>query len=184
MSAPTLLRVPAKRLRARAIAAYTRAAGYDGVVCFTCGNAARELRLAGLDTLAVGDHEALRPGVWWAPSRIRRIWPGRFDATSGHLPLPLMLDVGAALRAWLEQQPDPGPGPQYVPAGSGETVLCLRWAYPTTEFIAVYNLDDATRYDAQAPLNALVRATGAVVYDPALIGLGRPLPAVPPPSPT
>ena len=151
------LNIPAKRLRAEAIAAYVRNAGLPGVVCFTCGHAAEELRRTGLEVVEVGPTGALRPGCWWAAEKIARTWPHLLDATSGHLPVPIMASVAEAFRKHLG---DLDPKELYrVPTGSGESIVCLAWAYPDCRFVAVY--DDkqaATTYDPEAPLNGLVRA--------------------------
>jgi hypothetical protein len=45
----------------------------------------------------------------------------------------------------------------YVPSGSGETLVCLKLAYPEKKFIAVYNLDAATEYSPRCPLNDFVK---------------------------
>jgi len=151
----------AKALRADLIAGYVRQAGLPGVVCFSCGNASAALRRVGLyvvDVSPSGDVEARR---WWQPAEIARAWPHLFDATSGHLPLPLMAQLAAALRAAMGPLE---PGPHDVPTGSGETILCLRWAYPGVAFRAVYGGTRATRYEAQAPLVQLVAAGGDVVH--------------------
>ena len=43
-----------------------------------------------------------------------------------------------------------------VPTGSGETLVCLAMAFPKVKFIARYNIDAATEYHEEAPLNKLV----------------------------
>jgi len=156
------LTIPAKRLRAEAIAEYVRAAGVGGVVCFTCGNAAEELRRQGLHVVEVGPRGELDAGWWWPAERIARTWPHLLDATSGHLPAPLMARVAEAFRRYL--------GPldmdvvHEVASGSGETVVCLAWAYPECRFAAVYDgRRPETRYGRQAPLNGLVRAVAHAV---------------------
>jgi len=160
---PTTLAIPKRKtIRAAVIERYVRAAGYTGVVCFTCGNAAEALRALGLDVIEVGPNGGLEARRWWKPAEIYHAWPTRFDATSGHLPLPLMLQVASALQVHI------GPlqpcRPYYVPTGSGETVMCLHWAYPECLFVAGY--DDTCKYTTyckEAPLNSLVEASGVVV---------------------
>lgn len=147
-----MIEVPAKRLRAEIIAAYVWKAGYDGVVCFSCGNASRALKEMGLDVLDVspsGDLEAKR---WWTPEEIRRVWPNRFDATSGHLPCFLMVELSKALHRFLGDTLEDGKTCG-VPTGSGETIVCLRWAFPGMCFVPIYGDNLATRREENAPLN-------------------------------
>jgi len=110
--------------------------------------------------LAIGAQEALVPGKWWSVPEIRQRFPDRFDATSGHLPLPLMLALASAMRERLGELPC---AEYAVPTGSGETIVALRWAYPGTRFVAVYDLDRATQYHDEAPLLPLVRQQGRVL---------------------
>lgn len=151
-----------KLLRASVVARYAAAAGYPGVVVFSCGNAARALqsagRLHGLTVVPVHKGGPLVPGAWWEPAAIHEAWPTFMDATSGHLPAPLMVQLAGRLREHL------GPLDRrhryVVPTGSGETVLCLAMAYPGVDFVAAY--DDtvaATRWEPGAPLNTWVEAT-------------------------
>ena len=45
-------------------------------------------------------------------------------------------------------------------SGSGETLVCLKMAYPEKDFIAHYNVkgyEKATEYNEVAPLNRLVK---------------------------
>lgn len=148
----TLFRFPAKKLRSKAVKRYMERRGMKHAVCFSCGNASRELREAGVDVLDVsptGDMEALR---WFEPSEIARLFPDAFDATSGHLPIECMLEVAEEFRA--VDVPDGA----FIPTGSGETLVCLKMAHPDRRLHAVYNLDDATKYEERAPLNRLVEA--------------------------
>ncbi len=150
-----MLTFPNKAIRAAVIAGYVRAYGQNRVVCFSCGNASRALKDVGLDVIDISRQGDLSPRDWWTPERIAKVWPDHFDATSGHLPLFLMERLGEAFKLHL--------GPLHdaiyeVPTGSGETILCLRIAYPAKTFVAVYNLDDATRFEPSAPLNNVIRA--------------------------
>lgn len=153
-SLPTLT-FPAKAIRARVIAAYARAAGYRGVVVFSCGNASRALKATGIYTVEVAPGGDLVAGRWWQPAEIHRAWPDLLDATSGHLPAPLMMDLARAYRGYLGDLPQKA---YEVPTGSGETILCLSWAYPDVAFMPVYSDDPATMYDSDAPLNSAVAA--------------------------
>lgn len=146
-----LLRFEHKKIRANVIKEYIGA--NKPVICFSCGNASRELKLAGLNVLDIsptGDLLALR---WFTISEIKNKFPNYFDATSGHLDITLMGLIGKAYKENLGVLPSPC----YVPCGSGETLVCLKLAYPNIDFVAVYNLDSATEYSDKAPLNDLVK---------------------------
>jgi hypothetical protein len=150
----TVLRFPAKQIRSSVVAGYVRAAGYRGVVVFSCGNSAAALRNQGLEVLEVGPRGDLKTEKWWTQAKIHRTWPDLFDATSGHLSVPLMGDIAKAFRAHLGELPA---ALYTVPSGSGETICCLRVAYPLLDFEASY--DDRkpeTRRDPEAPLNPFV----------------------------
>lgn len=147
-----LLRFPHKKIRASVIREYMQNAGYDRAVCFSCGNAARALVEAGVNTLHIGKNGVLAPKKWFSVAEVRNIWPSMFDATSGHLSASLMVEIGLSFRKYLGNLSDT----VYVPTGSGETLCCLKMAYPQTDFIAVYNIDEATEYSEFAPLNAMV----------------------------
>lgn len=156
MNGPPLLVVPQKRYRATVIASWMARSGYTQAVCFTCGNAAYALRDAGVDVLEVGPRGELVPTDWWTPSRVRRVWPDRFDATPGHLPLHLMIDTANAIR---QQEPRPEFGAYSVPTGSGETILCVKLAWPELSLLPVFDLpglEAETRYDPDAPLLASI----------------------------
>lgn len=150
---PRLLRFPHKTLRSKIIAQYVRAAGIKKVIIFSSGNASRELGKqadkGGFDLLAVVGEE------WYTNDAIARRWPAHFDATSGHLPLWLMVRIAGAFKAYLGRLPK---RIYHVPTGSGETIACLKIAYPKKRFIAHYNLDSHTKRESGAPLNDFVEA--------------------------
>jgi hypothetical protein len=148
------LRFPHKQIRARVIADFVRAAGYRGVVVFTCGNAAQTLRDEQLEVTEIGPRGDLKTEKWWTLAEIHRAWPDLFDATSGHLTAPLMWDIAKAYGAHLGNLPV---GRYSVPSGSGETIVCLRLVYPLLKFEPAY--DDSkmeTTRHSDAPLNAFV----------------------------
>ena len=147
-----MLRFPHKEIRARVIKDYLSNRGSNKVVCFSCGNAAERMQEAGLDVLHIGPRGVLAPQKWFTQEEIAQEFPGRFDATSGHLPSELMVALAQAYKEHI----GPLAGTVYVPTGSGETLVCLKLAYPKVEFVAVYNIDDATAYSPDAPLNAYV----------------------------
>lgn len=160
--AAQVLRFPNKKLRSHAIAVHVREGRYNGVVVFTCGNAANALRrelLAGLDVIEIGPRGVLNTGKWWSPSDIHNTFPSLFDATSGHLQLPLLVQVAAEFKAYLYGEHFDPTKTWFVPTGSGETILALHIAFPETKFIAVYdNTHPETTRDPQAPLNQIVDA--------------------------
>jgi hypothetical protein len=142
---------------------------YDGVVCFTSGNAGRALTDAmarygfTLEVVVVGPGGGLEPTAWWTAERIARTWPRFFDATPGHLGPHLMRDLAAHIREQLPALPSMYGRRRYeVPTGSGETFVALRMAMPELDAIGIY--DDrvpGTTWHPQAPLNALAAALGA-----------------------
>lgn len=146
---------PNKQIRAKVICDYLLNMPYRGCVCFSCGNASAALKAIGLDVIDISPTGDLLANRWWTQGDIARTWPDRFDATSGHLPISLMQKIGVAFAQHLNGLLDPI---YEVPCGSGETLVCLKLAYPGIEFIAVYdNSEKATQYSAQAPLNGLVK---------------------------
>lgn len=151
-----VLTFPNKRIRAGVIARYVHDAGYRGVVAFSCGNATKELKAAGLWVLDLSPNGDLSPsGKWWTPAEIHFAFPDLFDATSGHLPAPLMAEISREFRLYLGDLPE---AVYQVPTGSGETIICLRWAYKNRVFSPVYNQGIGTEYSDQAPLNYVVEA--------------------------
>lgn len=148
---------PAKQLRSRAVARYMRYAGYQRAVVFTCGNAATALRQQGVLVLEIGPQGVLEPRRWFTPAEIHETWPTLFDATSGHLSAALMAEIAQEFKYNLGELPN---DVSYdVPTGSGETIVCLKIAYPNRKFIACYDQSkSSTTYNEQAPLNTLVAA--------------------------
>lgn len=144
-----LLRFPHKQIRAKVIKEYISG---KPCVCFSCGNAAKALENEGIEVLHIGPHGVLEPKKWFSQLEIAETFSNYFDATSGNLSMELMLQIGNAYKKYLGELTSP----VYVPSGSGETVLCLKLAYPEIDFVAVYNLDEATEYSEQSPLNKIV----------------------------
>lgn len=150
-----LLTFPHKKIRAQIIKKYLEDTDYIGVVCFSCGNAARELKNAGLNVLEISVNGDLSPLKWFSQKETNSIFTNRFNATAGELPFEVM---NLLARAYRKHLGDLGDKNIYVPTGSGETIVALKMAYPEKGFIAVYNLNDATAWNANAPYNAMVRA--------------------------
>lgn len=135
------------------------------MVIFSCGNAADELRRRLRTSFYVvhkfveigpGPNADLNSVLWWSPAQIHASWPNLFDATSGHLPFALMVEIAQLLRVYVSGavQEDKT---YYVPTGSGETIFCLKMAFPKKEFVAVYdNSNPATVRNSESPLTAVV----------------------------
>lgn len=147
-----LFRFPNKKLRAEAIKEYMQEYGFKRAICFSCGNASRALKECGVETLDIsvsGDMQALK---WFTIGEIKDKFPNYFDATSGHIPIDCMVKVAEKFKEYLGEMPKE----ITLPTGSGETLVCLKMAYPDCEINAVYNLDNATQFDKDAPLNKMV----------------------------
>jgi len=144
---------PNKKLRAKVIKKYVNKVGYRGVVAFSCGNATKALKEVGLKVIDISPKGELIANKWWKPCEIADIFKDFFDATSGHLPLFMMVKIAKEFKKYLGELP----GKVFkVPTGSGETIICLKIAYPNKKFIAVYNINSATKYNTEAPLNSIV----------------------------
>lgn len=146
------LEIPdAKKIRADVIASHMRDAGIAECVCFSCGNASAALKKV-VNTLDISPHGDLAPTRWWTPEEIKLVWPSRLDATSGHLPVYLMARIAAVFEVSLQLQH----GVAYeVPTGSGETLICLRMAFPAITFYPITRGTPATRWDDRSPLYPL-----------------------------
>ena len=156
-----LLVFPHKKIRSKVIKEYIDGE-YDKIVCFSCGNAARALEDENLDVLHIGEEGVLNPLKWFTMKEVNHFFSEYFDGTSGHLSVELMELVGKAYKEYLGELPDL----VYIPTGSGETLVCLKMAYPNTDFVAVYNLGKETEYNENAPLNTLVRLLAYdIVFD-------------------
>ena len=148
-----LLRFEHKKIRAEVIKEYLKDKNYRGVVCFSCGNASRELKNVGLNVIDISVNGDLIANRWFKPSEVHEVFKDYFDATSGHLSIELMQLIGQAYKETLGDLPDIN----YIPSGSGETLVCLKLAYPDKNFVAIYNLDKATEYSEDATLNTMVK---------------------------
>lgn len=165
------LTFPHKKIRSQVIADYIRHAGYKGVVVFTCGNAAQALRDEGLEVVEIGPRGDLKTDKWWTMAEIRKAWPDLFDATSGHLAVPIMGDIA---KAYKEHLGTLKAGRYSVPSGSGETICCLRIAYPLLTFDPAYdNSRPETSRHPDAPLNAIVEAESLPASDEERIVVAR-----------
>lgn len=149
-----LLKFPNKKIRAAVIKDYLKDKQYKGVVCFSCGNATRELKKVGLNVIDISPSGDFIPLHWFQPSSIKNIFPEYFDATSGHLTFEVMQLIAEKFKQVLKKEIKEI---NYIPTGSGETILCLKLAFPDKKFVAVYNIDEATHYEERAMLNGIVK---------------------------
>lgn len=151
--------VRAKRIRAYVIRRHMKEHGFDRAICFSCGNATRALKSAKVDTLAIAPGADLAPtDRWFTISEIRDALPGYFDATPGHLPMDVMNRLAAAYRIAFADV-FCSVTDFVVPTGSGETIICLKMAFPSVNFAAMWdNSSPATTFDDRAPLANIVRA--------------------------
>lgn len=151
MGTKKLLTFPHKKIRSKVIQKYIEN-NYSQLVCFSCGNAGRSLEELNLDVLHIGEEGTLTPNKWFSMREIQHYFPNYFDATSGHLNMELMQLIAKEYKKYLGELPQTN----YIPTGSGETLVCLKLAYPKKDFIAVYNLGKETEYNSNAPLNKMV----------------------------
>jgi len=146
-----LLEFDFKRLRAEAIRDYLTMYGpAPDVICCTCGNSAKALRDVGLYVVEIGSgpNALLRPTRWLTPADIRALWPGMFDATSGHLPLPLYVEIVDRLRRECSHWSSAGA--VIVPSGSGESAMLTKFAFPDLHVTARFDDNDpATTYEGE-----------------------------------
>lgn len=145
-----------KRIRAEVIKDFIERNDIPFAVCFSCGNSSTYLRKAGVTLLDISPQGDLTSNRWFSMNEIRQLFPMAFDATSGHLPTDLMREIAVRMRNELTFDTDT----EYtIPSGSGETVVCLKMAFPNINFIPQYdNSDPSTEYNDEAPLNEVVRA--------------------------
>lgn len=145
---------PNKKLRSKVIKEYLSKANINKVVCFSCGNASRELKNIGLNVLDISPIGDLTANKWFKSNDILKYFSEYFNATSGYLPFDLMYNIGQEFKNYLGDIPNEN----YIACGSGETLVCLKLAYPQKEFVAVYdNNNNATKLDKETPLFPLVK---------------------------
>lgn len=148
-----------KALRAAAIKEFMAANSFNRCVCFSCGNSSKALKEAGIDCVDISPQGDLIPSSkWWSKSEIRSTFADCFDATSGHLPVELMSDISKKFKQEFKDLIKSGCSYD-IPTGSGETVFCLKLAFPDVDFTAVYSKSDKTcTYNPEAPLNPIIKA--------------------------
>lgn len=142
-----------KEIRSHIIKKYLEHINCNKVVCFSCGNASRELKKVGLDVVDISPTGDFLANKWFKSNEIFNLFKDRFNATSGYLPFDLMYDIGLEYRNILGELKSP----VTVPSGSGETLVCLKMAYPDIDFIATFdNNYPATTLDEKTPLFPVV----------------------------
>lgn len=148
----------AKQIRAKVIAQYMARNDIKQCVCFSCGNASRALSATGLQVVAIAPNGDLEARRWWTMEEIRKTFPSSFDATSGHLPIDIINEIVKSFRK--EFSGVFATGQTYdIPTGSGETILCLKLAFPEIDFVARYKTGDAAcNPDENAPLLPLIKS--------------------------
>ena len=142
-----------KRLRAVVVKAYMEEAEIEECVCYTCGNASKYLEAEGLEVTEVID-----PPEWHNEVDMYSNWGriGIFNATSGMLPVELMVNISKLLKEHFKTDMQDVQAME-IACGSGETLVTMQMAFPNVRFTAVYNIDEATRFNMEAPLNELVK---------------------------
>ena len=155
MDKELLLTFPHKKIRSKVIREYING-NYNKIVCYSCGNAGRALEELKLDVLHIGEEGILDTNKWFSMKEINHYFHEYFDATSGHLNIELMQLISKEYLKYFGKNKFKPNQEIYIPTGSGETLVCLKMAYPQTKFIAVYNLGKETEYNPNAPLNKLV----------------------------
>lgn len=145
-----------KTIRSEVIKEHMEALGIKKAVVFTCGNSAKFLRAAGVEVLAIGKDEELRPQKWFTQREIAKQFPDHFNATSGDIPLFLIEEIGRRLKEELGEGFEGGE----VKVGSGETLLALTIAYPELRSRIKPYRDETpeTAFDPEATLNATLKA--------------------------
>jgi len=147
-----------KEVRAKVIKEHLNQLGKNICVCFTCGNATKALRQAGLEVISVGESEEFTPNKWFSYTEIQKSFNGLFDATSGHLPLPLMNEIALKLKSELRYHFKPNKSYE-IKVGSGETISCLKMAFPYISFNPIrLKAHKPTTFNKEAPGNSLIYA--------------------------
>lgn len=85
----------AKTIRACIIKRHMEENHIDRCVCFSCGNASRAIKEAGIPCVEISPDGDLSANRWWSMNEIRNTFPDSFDATSGHLPMDMMNQLAA-----------------------------------------------------------------------------------------
>ena len=148
-----------KALRAAAIKKYMEQNGFKQCVCFSCGNSSRALLEAGVKCVDISPKGDLIPSSkWWSKSEIKNAFASCFDATSGHLPIELLTSIAQIFSQNFTKKFEQN-FIYEIPTGSGETIFCLKIAFPLVDFVAVYSeKDKSCTYNPKAPLTPIIKA--------------------------
>lgn len=148
----------AKQIRACVIHEYMLQNGYDHCVCFSCGNATRALKAEGVSCISISPDGDLTANRWWSISEVRKAFANAFDATSGHLPIDVLIAIAKKYREAFSDVFVKGK--EYViPTGSGETVFCLSMAFKDIKFIAQWRKDDPScEMSVEAPMTEIIKS--------------------------
>lgn len=122
----------------------------ESIVLFSSGNAYKCLHDLHTNTMRLESDD------WVSQEYIRNTFPNSFDATSGHLSIELMNQIAKSLhdkyKDVLDENKTYG-----IMSGSGETLVCMKLAFPQVKFVAIYDDNsEHTSYSEFAPLNKLV----------------------------
>ena len=148
------------QVRAGVIRDYMVQSGYKRAVCIGSHLAAYALRDAGVSVLEIGPLGVLQTNKYWTPEEIHVQWPDLFDATPGHLPAFILSRIAIAYRGWMavDVQADMrAVGHVNVPTASGETIVCLRWAFPDAVFRRVPSCTIDSQYHTHSQLYQVTR---------------------------
>jgi hypothetical protein len=142
-----------KKIRAKVIKKYLNGSGINKCVCFSSGNAATELKAVGLDVVHVGTRGDLMPLKWFSFGEVAKSFNGLFDATSGHLPFPMLVEIAWQIKNEIHNWDKKN---VKIETGSGETLVCLSLAFPDIVFEPVYGKSGPTEFNKLAPMNWIV----------------------------
>lgn len=141
-----------KKIRAEVIAEYLKG---DLAVCLSCGNAARELKAAGVNLIPI-DGQTLEAKRYITPEEIRRMFPTAFDATSGSLPPFLMERIADRIEGEIGRKIRNKE--LIVPIGSGELIAALLQFHNKHDIIGIYSNEyDPTDQRIPSPLTKTIR---------------------------
>jgi len=144
-----------KKIRSEVIKDYMQEIGISKAVVFTCGNAAKYLKKIGVEVLAIGEYEDLKPNKWFTHEEIGKKFKGYFNATSGDIPLFLIYKIGQKIRKIKKNKFKGGE----IEVGSGETLLVMIFAYPElkNKIIPIRTGSPETKCNGGATLNPILK---------------------------
>lgn len=145
-----------KRIRAKVVKDYL---GDRRAFCFSCGNATRWLKRAGVNLIPI-DGERLHATAWIEPKEAEHYFQG-FNATSGYLPLFLTQAIADRIAqelngALIHLMPT---AKVWVPLGSSELAFCVSHIVPA-HCLELFASNDypPTRQGMRYPLEGFITA--------------------------